>query len=110
MKKYGRARQISDDNMMWCMRFAGWITTTKNTQSHTICNTCYFSMAKLLSENASILRYTYIARLVLFEERRISTKLELYRSKSPQTLRINNMYFFFNLKFITLQSANQPLQ
>jgi len=40
------------------MRFAGWVTTTKDTHSHTICNTRYFSMAKLLSENASILRCT----------------------------------------------------
>jgi len=51
------------------MRFAGWITTTNDTHSHTIFNTCYFSMAKLLRENVSILLYTYVARLVLFEAR-----------------------------------------
>jgi hypothetical protein len=51
-------------------------------------------MAKLLSKNASILCYSYVARLVLFEERWISTRLELYRSQSPQMLRINDMYSF----------------
>jgi hypothetical protein len=34
VKKYGKARQISDDNIIWCMRFAGWITTTKDTLTH----------------------------------------------------------------------------
>jgi len=31
-KKYGRARQATDDNLIWRMRFACWITSAADTQ------------------------------------------------------------------------------
>jgi len=31
--KYGRERQVKDDNIMWRVRFAGWITKATDTHS-----------------------------------------------------------------------------
>ena len=33
VEKYGRARQDTYDNIIWCMRFACWITKATDTQS-----------------------------------------------------------------------------
>ena len=33
MEKYGAARQASEDNTIWCMRFACWINKVTDTYS-----------------------------------------------------------------------------
>jgi hypothetical protein len=49
---------------IWRMRIACWIPKA---YKHTlrICNTYYFPLQQLLRESASLLRYTYIACLVI---------------------------------------------
>jgi hypothetical protein len=38
MDYYGTARQATDDNIIWCMRFACWITKATDTHSeYVIC-------------------------------------------------------------------------
>jgi hypothetical protein len=32
-EKYGKAGQATDDNIIWCMRFAGWINKTTDKPS-----------------------------------------------------------------------------
>jgi hypothetical protein len=36
MKKYGTARQATDDNIIWCMHFACWVTKATDTHSEYI--------------------------------------------------------------------------
>ena len=61
MEKYDRARQATDDDIMWRMRFACW--TTKDTHTHT--HSEYVILIALrrqqrFRERPSVLRYTYI--------------------------------------------------
>ena len=57
--------QATDDNIVWRVRFAWWLA--KATDSHTAyAILTAFPRRKLLGEQASILRYTYIAHLVCF--------------------------------------------
>ena len=62
--EYGTARQATDDNIIRRMRFVCWITKAGETLSD---SAIYipFPLEKLLSESASVLRYTYTARLVI---------------------------------------------
>jgi hypothetical protein len=46
VEKYDTARQGTDDNIMWPMRFASWIT--KATHTLRISNTYCFSIATIL--------------------------------------------------------------
>ena len=63
MEKYSRARQATDDNIIQCMRFACWITKTTDTHTEYVLLIA-FSRQQWLHKRASMLRYTYIARLV----------------------------------------------
>jgi hypothetical protein len=63
MEKYGTARQATDDNIIWRMRIACWITKATDTSSESVIFIA-FPRQQWLRERASILRYTYIACLV----------------------------------------------
>jgi hypothetical protein len=65
VKKYGIARQATDDNIIWRMRFACWIIKATDTHSAYSCVIIIaFPQQQWLYEYASMLRYTYIACLV----------------------------------------------
>ena len=63
MEKYGRARQATDDNIIPRMRCACWIPNATNTHSEYVL-LLVFPLQQWLHERASVLGYTYIARLV----------------------------------------------
>jgi hypothetical protein len=62
-KKYGTARQDTDDNITRRMRFACWTTKATDTHSEYVILIA-FTRLKRLRERASMLRYTYIDCLV----------------------------------------------
>jgi hypothetical protein len=62
--KYGTAKQATDD-IIWCMRFACWITKATDTHSE-YAIFIPFLRQQWLSEFPSMLRYIYIACLVKF--------------------------------------------
>jgi len=59
-KKYGTARQATNDDITTCTRFVCWITNATDTHPEYAILTV-FPRHQLLRENTSILRYTYIA-------------------------------------------------
>jgi hypothetical protein len=63
MEKYCRAGEATDDNTIWRMRIACWITKTIETHSEYVI-LIVFPLQQWLHERASLLRYTYIACLV----------------------------------------------
>ena len=63
MEKHGRARQVTDGNVMRRMRFAFWMIKITNTRSEYVILAA-FPRKQWLSERASMLRYTYFAYLV----------------------------------------------
>jgi hypothetical protein len=66
VKKYGRARQATDENVMKLMHFACF--KTKATNSHTeYVILIAFVLQKWLDKRTFMLQFTYIAYLVLFE-------------------------------------------
>ena len=60
---HGRARQVTDGNVIRRTRFAFWITKVTDTHSEYVILAA-FPRQQWLSERASMLRYTYIAYLV----------------------------------------------
>ena len=63
METCGRAGQATDDNIIRRMRFA--LCTTKATDTHSeYIILIVFPQQQWLRERASILRYTYVSRLV----------------------------------------------
>ena len=65
MEKYGTARQNTDDNTIRRMRFACLITKATDIHTEYLIITS-FRWQHWLHKHASLLRYTYIARLVTF--------------------------------------------
>jgi len=59
-KKYGRARQATDGNILRYMRTACWILKATNTHSEYVILIA-FPLQQLFQECPSLLRYTYIA-------------------------------------------------
>jgi hypothetical protein len=55
--KYGTARQPTDDNTIWCMPIACWITNATNTHSEYVILIA-FPRQQLLHERVSVLRST----------------------------------------------------
>jgi hypothetical protein len=50
VEKYGRDRQTTDDNIIWRMRFACWITKATDTHSEYVIGPTYcFSTATMVS-------------------------------------------------------------
>jgi hypothetical protein len=53
VKKYGGARETTDDNIIWCMCFACWISKARDAHAHActqtqICNIYRFSTATVV--------------------------------------------------------------
>jgi hypothetical protein len=67
-KKYGRAGQATGDNIIRRMRFACWIAKATDTHSEYVILIA-FPRQQWLCESAWMLRYTYIAYLVMFHYR-----------------------------------------
>jgi len=65
VEKYTTARQATDDNIIRRMFVACWITKATNTRWEYVIHIA-FPRQHLLSERASVLRYTYFASLVYF--------------------------------------------
>jgi hypothetical protein len=63
MEKYGTARQATDDNTIWRMRFACWISKATDTLSEYVI-LIGFPRQQWLRKRASMLRYTCIDSLV----------------------------------------------
>jgi len=63
MRRHGRIRQATDDNIIRCMRISCWITKNKETHSEYII-LISFPWQQWLREGASLLRNTFIAFLV----------------------------------------------
>ena len=61
MEKFGTARQTTDDNIIWCMRFAVWINKATDTHSEYV---TMFPWQNWLRERAKILHFTYTVCLV----------------------------------------------
>jgi hypothetical protein len=61
VKKCGRIGRVTDDSIMWRMRFVCWITKGKK-RALRMCNTYCFCTARWLSERALIL-HLYVHRL-----------------------------------------------
>jgi hypothetical protein len=64
VEKYGTARQVTDDNIIRRMRFACWITKATDTHSEYVILIAFLRQ-QWLRDRASLLRYTYIACLLL---------------------------------------------
>ena len=64
MEKHGPARQATDDNIIRRVRFACWITKATDIHSEYVILIA-FTRQQWLRERASVLRYTYIAFLIL---------------------------------------------
>ena len=62
MKKYRRAGQATEDNIIRHMHIACWIT--KATDTHSECLMLLAFRPQWLRERAEMLRYTYIACIV----------------------------------------------
>jgi hypothetical protein len=63
VEKYGRAVQATDDNKIWRMRFACWITKATGTHSEYVILVA-FPLQQWLPERGAVLRYAYIACFV----------------------------------------------
>jgi hypothetical protein len=63
-RKYGRAGQATDDNIIQRMRIVCWITKTTNTHSEYVIN-IVFPWQHWLGECTSVLSHTYTACLLL---------------------------------------------
>ena len=98
--------ETTNDVTTWCIRVACWISKATRTRMHTptspgirthahagICNSYCFSSATMIRERVSILRYTYIACLVVVvvADVRMLAKRERYlafttnRTTNPQS-------------------------
>jgi len=64
-KKYGKARQATDDNILRRMPVEGRITKATNTHSEYVI-VITFARQQWLCDRASVLRFTYTACVVLF--------------------------------------------
>ena len=64
-KKYGRTREGTDENATRRMRFACWIPKATDTHSEHVIFIAFFPLQQRLRERVSMLRYTYVACLVI---------------------------------------------
>jgi hypothetical protein len=66
VEKCGRDRQATDENIIWRMRIACWITKATDKHSELVILTA-FPQQQCLRKRTSMLRYMYIASLVTYE-------------------------------------------
>ena len=81
METYGRARKATDENIMWRMRFACCIMDATDTHSAYVILIA-FPWQQWLRDRTSMLRYTYIACLVITE------KVSVYWAVGTESLNI----------------------
>ena len=60
MEEYSRARQATDDNIIWCMRIACCLSTAADTHSEYVI-LIPFPLQQWLHECALMLCYVYVA-------------------------------------------------
>jgi hypothetical protein len=72
VEKYGTARQATDGNKTWRMRFACWITKATDTGSEYV-TFIAFPRQQRLSESVIMLHYMYITSLLHIDLRREET-------------------------------------
>ena len=65
MEKYGAAREATDDNIIQRMRFAYCITKATDTHTDQYVILIAFPRQQWFRERVSVLRYTYIACIVV---------------------------------------------
>jgi hypothetical protein len=70
VKKYGRAGQVTDHDLILRMRFARWMTRATDTQSEYVM-LIVSPLQQWLHERASALRYTYICWLSYWASRNV---------------------------------------
>jgi hypothetical protein len=83
VEKYGTARQATNDNIMWRMRFACWITKATDTHSEYVILIA-FPPQQWLRERASMLRYTYVAFLFTFDQHKDKLSFDYTRLGDKQ--------------------------
>jgi hypothetical protein len=93
VEKYGRARQATDDNIIWCMCFACWLTKATGTHPE-YAIFIPFPQQQLLHEHTSMLHYRHIACLVKFSN--------LHKYMHSVSLLTFLMYVFNNHKVLWL--------
>jgi len=79
VEKYGRSGQATDDNITWHMCIACWMTKATETSSEYIQNIA-FPQLHWLCKHTSVLRYVYIACLVITLCNSIRMKMIIYFS------------------------------
>jgi hypothetical protein len=117
-KKYGTARQATDDNLMQLKRFAYRVLKSTNTPSQYVI-LIGFPLQQLLHERPSIFRYKYIACLVnLYSNCAVceimATKINriytctdrLYRKPFPRELYISVTVYNKKLNILVLMNPN----
>jgi hypothetical protein len=83
VEKCGTAGQATDDNIIWGMRFAYWITKATDTYSEYVILIAFLRQ-QWLSRRASFLRYSTLAVLFqyCFTKSTLITKLEYFKVKT----------------------------
>jgi hypothetical protein len=66
MEKYGTARRTTDDSIIRRMRLAYWISKATDTHAEYV-TLISFPLQQWLYEHSSVLRYTYIACIVVVQ-------------------------------------------
>jgi len=99
---YGTPRQATDGNIIRRMRFACWITKTKDAQSE--CVILIVFPQQWLRERASILRYTYTACLV-HDSMNIWVLLKVDSTSNdihPQNILLTQLYFWWSVYMVLI--------
>ena len=104
--KKGTARQTTDDSIIRRMRFACWITKTKDTHLEYVILMA-FPWKLWLREGASVLRCTYIACLVFFFP--FSDRIYESTNATIPTVEINVCVFALRLTTAWNQLSKNPV-
>jgi len=88
VEKYGRARQDTDDNVIWRLRVAWWITKTTDTHSEYVILIA-FPRQQRLRERTSMLSWTYNAYLLY-----INLHVSAYKGDGLASLLSKSLTFF----------------
>jgi len=96
VEKYDTARQPTDGNTTRRMRFSCWIIKAKNAHSEFVIHIA-FPQQQWLHKGASLLRYTYIACLVLHNVTKQGSSESNFDMHSAKTLNILPFRMHINL-------------
>jgi hypothetical protein len=76
VEEYSTARQMADDIIIWRMRIACWILKATNIHSEYVILIA-FPLQELLYERALMLRYMFIAHILHYNPRHVSSNTML---------------------------------